>query len=164
MSTPLTITPAQEERRKVGMLVPPPVLLAVLGKVALVLQMLVFGGLHVSTPGALVGGLVIAASAGLIAACTRLFQQAGTPVRPTSPSTAIVKRGAYRYSRHPMYLGMAGLLVGAALLLGSVAYAVAAAVFVVIVDLGVARREERYLQAVHGDAYRRYAAQVRRWI
>lgn len=163
MTASLT-SPAQQERRKVGMLIPPPVLLAMLVKGALLLQMLAFGGITFSAPRSVAGGLLLVASLGLIAGCARLFKRAGTPVRPTSPSTAVVESGAYRFSRHPMYLGMAGLLAGAALLLGSIAFALACAVFVVVVDLGVARREERYLEAVHGDAYRHYRNQVRRWI
>lgn len=162
--TTLLTSPAQAERRKVGMLIPPPVLAGLLGKAALVLQLMLLGGLHFTVAGGILGGCLMAMSIVLMGLSAKQFKRAGTPVRPVAPSTAVVSKGPYRYSRHPMYLGMAGVLLGSALIMGSVAGVLAAVVFVVIVDLGVARREERYLERVHGDAYRRYAQQVRRWI
>jgi protein-S-isoprenylcysteine O-methyltransferase Ste14 len=159
-----TATTAGTERRKVGMLVPPPVLLGALVKLAAVAQLLWFGGFSYSLPRSVAGGLLLAASMALVAWCSGLFKRAGTPVRPTSPSTAIVRTGPYRISRHPMYLGMAGVLAGLGLVTGSACAVVAVALFIGIVHFGVVVREERYLAQVHGEAYRRYQQQVRCWL
>jgi protein-S-isoprenylcysteine O-methyltransferase Ste14 len=158
------IPTATEQRRKVGMRLPPPVLLGVLTKLAMLLQLLAFGGLHVGWTHSLVGGAIAFASAALLAASTGLFKKAGTPVRPTSPTTTIVTTGPYRLSRNPMYLGLAGLTAGVGLALGSVCLVAAAALFVLLVHPLAVLPEERYLQQAHGEAYRRYCAQVRRWI
>ena len=157
-------TTLQTERQQVGMLMPPPVLFGLLVKAAFLVQFLALGGVHVSKVSALAGGLLIAASMALLAASKQSFREAGTPVRPKSRTTAIVNAGPYGFTRNPMYLGMAGVMTGLAVILGSVALAVAAVAFIVVVHYGVVLREERYLLGLYGDTYRSYQQQVRRWI
>ncbi len=164
MSHAPTLSQAPSERRQVGMLIPPPVLLGLLIKAALLVQFLVFGGVHVSKLGALIGGLLIAVSVALLSASKQRFREAGTPVRPTSRTTTIVSEGPYAISRNPMYLGFAGVMTGLAVVLGSMALAVAGVAFVAVVHYGVVLREERYLLGLYGDTYRGYMARVRRWI
>lgn len=164
MSHACPLPQALSERRKVGMLIPPPVLLGLLIKAALLLQILALGGVHVSKVGAIAGGLLIALSVALLIASKQRFREAGTPVRPTSRTTAIVDTGPYAISRNPMYLGFAGVMTGLGLVLGSMALAVAAIAFVMVVHHGVVLREERYLLGLYGDTYARYMSRVRRWI
>jgi len=87
-----------------------------------------------------------------------------TPVCADETERALVVTGPYRFSRHPMYLGAAAVLVGVAVALGSVLAALVAAGFVLWVDLRHARREDARLQARFGPAWRAYAASVRRWL
>ena len=69
------------------------------------------------------------------------------------PTTAIVERGPYRFTRNPMYLAMAFAYVGLSLLFNNLwALALLPAVLLVI-DVFVIRREERYLIAKFGDSY-----------
>jgi len=155
---------ASDERKKVGMIVPPPVLLVCLVVVCAAAQSLWLGWAAFSPVRASVGAVLIAISVVLIASCGKLFRSAGTPVRPVSPTTAIVREGPYRFTRNPMYVGMAGILAGLALLAGSYLIAGALFTFLAVVHFGVVLPEEQYLEALHGRAYIEYKEQVRRWL
>ncbi len=155
---------ASRERKKVGMLVPPPLLLVALAALSAAAEFLWRGAFAVSAPGAVVGAAVMLASVVLLMWCGRQFLAACTPFRPVAPATAVVTSGPYRFSRNPMYLGMAGLLAGAGILLGSSVFAAAVVIFLAVVHFGVVLPEERYLAAVHAEAYRRYRQSVRRWL
>src|SRR4051812_10304843 len=65
----------------------------------------------------------------------RLFRRAHTGVVPFSPSTALVLAGPYRLTRNPMYLGMASVLVGVAVRLGSLTPFVAPVLFVGVITV-----------------------------
>lgn len=92
------------------------------------------------------------------------FRRAGTSMVPMNPTTALVTSGPYRFTRNPMYLGMAFLYIAFAFAFGVIwALAVLPAV-VVIVDRFVIAREEPYLERKFGQAYRDYKARVRRWL
>lgn len=107
---------------------------------------------------------LIVAAAALIAAAFGRFRRAGTHVEPWKPSTAIVTDGVYRFTRNPIYLGMALAYVGLALAADSLIALVLLAPALVVMSTGVIAREERYLEGKFGDEYRRYKASVRRWV
>lgn len=62
-----------------------------------------------------------------------------------------------------MYLAMASAYLGIALLLNSIWALLPLPIVLLIVDLFVICREERYLAAKFGDSYRQYCSRVRRW-
>jgi protein-S-isoprenylcysteine O-methyltransferase Ste14 len=95
---------------------------------------------------------------------TSRFMRAGTPVIPFKPSTALVVDGPYRFSRNPIYLGMAALYVGLAFLLGWMLALILLPVVLVAVDRLVIAREEPYLERKFGQDYVEYKGRVRRWI
>ncbi|MDX2276725.1 MAG: isoprenylcysteine carboxylmethyltransferase family protein [Hyphomonadaceae bacterium] len=99
----------------------------------------------------------------IVGAAIGLFHAAGTSARPWKESTAIVTTGIYGLTRNPMYLSMAMLFAGVALALDSLIALMFLAPALLVIEFGVIRREERYLEAKFGDEYRRYKAQVRRW-
>ncbi len=67
-------------------------------------------------------------------------------------------------TRNPMYLGMALVYAGLAIGFdGPIAFALLPLVLIAI-QTQVIAREERYLEAKFGDDYRRYKAEVRRWL
>jgi protein-S-isoprenylcysteine O-methyltransferase Ste14 len=86
-----------------------------------------------------------------------------TPI-PLRPTTAIVTRGPYRFTRNPMYLGMLLFYVGLALFLGRLWPLALAPAVVWVLSATVIAREERYLEGKFGDEYRQYRARVRRWV
>lgn len=91
------------------------------------------------------------------------FRQARTTVLPWGSASALVPTGPYRWSRNPMYVGMTVAYVGVALALGAGWAYVLLPVVLVVLTLGVVRREEAYLEARFGAAYLEYKRRVRRW-
>lgn len=92
------------------------------------------------------------------------FARAGTPIRPGSWGGSLVTDGVFSFSRNPMYLGMAVVLLGAALALGSAAAVVVPVAFVWILDRRFVAAEELILKDEFGSAYQEYQARVRRWL
>lgn len=92
------------------------------------------------------------------------FRDASTSIVPVRPSTALVTSGPYQLTRNPMYVGMAFLYAGLALLLGVIwALALLPAVLLAVDRIAIAR-EESYLEAKFGAEYRAYRDRVRRWL
>lgn len=111
------------------------------------------------------GVVLIMAGAGLVGYSMALMTRlgAGTPV-PTDPPTRLVVQGAFRWSRNPIYLGYAVVLLGEALLFGEAAlylYWVGALVFFHATVVGY---EEPRLRRRFGEEYERYARRVPRWL
>jgi protein-S-isoprenylcysteine O-methyltransferase Ste14 len=93
-----------------------------------------------------------------------LLLRAGTSPNPMRPTTALVCAGPYRISRNPIYAGYVFLQVGIAFLAGSAWLLLTLVPVLFLLDRLVIQREERYLEATFGDAYRGYRARVRRWL
>ena len=102
--------------------------------------------------------------AGLPMAANGLFRRAGTEVKPWKSVSAIVDKGVYAFTRNPMYLGMALLYIGLALTFESLGALILLPVVIFVIRTQVIAREERYLEAKFGEAYRAYKARVRRWL
>jgi protein-S-isoprenylcysteine O-methyltransferase Ste14 len=94
------------------------------------------------------------------------FRRAHTTVDPTRPerSSHLVSAGIYRFSRNPMYLGLALVLLGWALWLGNPLTAFGPIVFVLWMNRFQIGPEERALRRLFGEDYRRYCSRVRRWL
>jgi protein-S-isoprenylcysteine O-methyltransferase Ste14 len=107
-------------------------------------------------------------AAGLVldAAALAAFVRARTTVNPLRPekSSALVRSGAYRLSRNPMYLGLALLLAGWAIWLANALALALLPAFVAWLDRFQIRPEERALAARFGAEYEAYRARVRRWL
>lgn len=93
-----------------------------------------------------------------------LFRKAETDVRPWKRSSALVTEGVYRWTRNPMYLGMALTYAGVALVLHSLVALLLLVPLIIVLEREVIEAEEAYMEARFGDAYRDYKANVRRWI
>lgn len=136
------------------------------------LSLLAFVGLHVAVPigrvsfpgSSLVGALLITAGVGFNVSASRLFERRGIAIRPGMRSSVLATGGLFRISRNPMYLGIALILVGAALAFGSLPGVVVAGLFVVMMTRDFIRYEEALLEAEFGEEYAEYRGRVRRWL
>lgn len=93
-----------------------------------------------------------------------LFRRAGTTPNPAKPTTALVTRGPYRFTRNPLYVGLAALYLGLTLLVNSLWPLLFFPGVIALVRTRVIAREEAYLEAKFGDEYRAYRMRVRRWL
>ncbi len=91
------------------------------------------------------------------------FKREQTTVKPFEQSSALVVTGVFRISRHPMYLGMVLILLGVAILLGSVTPLFIVAIFGVLLELVFVRAEERMLEEQFGATWLAYKKRVRKW-
>ena len=104
------------------------------------------------------------AGMGLIVSALGLFRIAKTDPLPMRPTTSLVLRGPYRFTRNPMYVGMALAYAGFSLVFNTVwPLLVLPLVLIAMVRL-VISREEAYLEAVFGEDYRAFKRDVRRWL
>ncbi|WP_177181236.1 methyltransferase family protein [Parapedobacter koreensis] len=78
--------------------------------------------------------------------------------------TALVTIGVYRFSRNPIYLGMVLLLIGWTVMLMNWIGIIGVVVFAGFVTKFQIIPEEKMLDHIFGNEYRRYASRVRRWI
>lgn len=92
------------------------------------------------------------------------FRRAATSPNPWRPTTALVTGGPYRFTRNPMYLGMCLLYLGATCWANTAWPLFFLPLVLGVMHAGVILREEAYLEAQFGEAYRAYRGQVRRWI
>ena len=109
------------------------------------------------------GALLFLAGTGVGLAATSRFRRAGTDVKPWRASTGIVESGPFRWTRNPMYLGMALIYAGLAVALDGPIALILLPVLIAIIQTQVIAREERYLERKFGEPYLDYKARVRRW-
>ena len=97
--------------------------------------------------------------------CVRDFYVAGKgTLAPWSPPKQLVKVGLYRYSRNPMYISVALILVGWTILFGSRSLVTYTLIVVIAFHLRVVFGEEPWLARTHGDEWVEYVQRVPRWL
>jgi protein-S-isoprenylcysteine O-methyltransferase Ste14 len=94
----------------------------------------------------------------------RTMVAAGTNVRPTQPATTIVTSGPFRFSRNPLYCALTLLYLGLTAIVNTWWGVIVLVPLLVVMHVGVVRREERYLERKFGDTYRQYKSRVRRYL
>ena len=92
------------------------------------------------------------------------MEGAGANVNPSLPATTLVISGPFQFSRNPMYVARTVLYLGLGVLMNALCVVAVLVPLLLVMQYGVIRREERYLEAKFGDAYRQYRSAVRRWL
>jgi hypothetical protein len=93
----------------------------------------------------------------------RAFKEAETTGKSFQESKTLVTDDAFRITRNPMHLGFALVVIGVAILLGSVTPWVVVALFTILLDQAYMDVEERMMAEQFGSDWSRYAERTRRW-
>ncbi|MFE7223837.1 methyltransferase family protein [Nocardioides sp. NPDC057577] len=142
--------------------VPPPVYVAA----GLAAQHLLAPSRRPTVVRSVAAGLLAAGSVYVAGGAARAFKHKDTTFNPLEPegATAVVTDGPFRYTRNPMYVGMAGLLAAHAVLRGGWLPLVPVAAFVAVIDRTQIPAEEHALSWSFGEAYDSYRAATPRWL
>jgi len=92
------------------------------------------------------------------------FKKKETPILPGQKPTSLVIEGPYKFTRNPMYLGVAAALLGIAIYLGDLLALAAPAIFFTFVSVKFIPREEKLMEKLFGRRYSDYKKKVRRWV
>jgi len=146
--------------------IPPPI-------AALIIAVAMWG-VSLATPAAPVSAnirLVATIALALAGVATAIAGVAGvrrakTTLNPFKPGTAssLVTSGIYRFTRNPMYLGLALVLLAWAVFLSSAWSLLGPLVFILYMTRFQIMPEERALSGIFGATYSQYQAKVRRWL
>jgi len=110
------------------------------------------------------GWIVFAVGAALAAWGWVIFRDVKTTRVPGETSTSLVTWGPYRFTRNPMYVGLAVAYVGEAVLLHQILPLVLLPLTIAYLNRVVIPLEEKRLHDAFSGEYERYRSRVRRWL
>jgi protein-S-isoprenylcysteine O-methyltransferase Ste14 len=141
----------------------PPVLAGLLLLGVLLLHLL--GGHHhrFAHRHQLLGLLLVAGGVALSSYAAALFGGHGTTRNPYGHPAAFVTDAPYTFTRNPMYLGLAVILLGFAIFFGSPTMLIAPLLFYLVIDRMLIPEEETTMERLFGEQYLDYKRRVRRW-
>jgi protein-S-isoprenylcysteine O-methyltransferase Ste14 len=113
---------------------------------------------------AVVGAVILVAGFALDAAGVAAVIAHRTTIVPHRPVAKLITSGIYRFSRNPMYTGLAIMVAGGALVAGTWWPLVFLPLAVLAVRQLVIKPEESYLGERYGSIYEDYRFGVRRWL
>jgi protein-S-isoprenylcysteine O-methyltransferase Ste14 len=93
-----------------------------------------------------------------------MFLQHKTSVVPKQTPRSMITAGPYKYSRNPIYVADAIVLIGYVLTLGSVISFVLVPAFAWVIRTRFINGEEVGIRVEFGQAYEDYCQQTRRWL
>lgn len=142
----------------------PPWLFLLSMVVGLALQF--FLPVHVAegSSGTIAGGLLTFAGLAFVLWSGAVFKKMNTSTRAGSKPSMFATSGPYQLSRNPMYLGLAIIHFGIALIVNSAWLLLATFVVLVALDRSIVPREEALLGEMYPEDYSKYRRRVRRWI
>lgn len=110
------------------------------------------------------GMIALVLGAAIILTAQGLFLRFNTDSRPWKADSNLILEGVYKWSRNPMYLGMALVYLGITMLNDSGTQLCLLPPLLFVIQKEVIEPEETYLAARFGEEYLAYKASVRRWI
>ncbi|MBL4679471.1 MAG: isoprenylcysteine carboxylmethyltransferase family protein [Pseudomonadales bacterium] len=145
----------------------PPPLIAISAALLMFSATIIFPTLMIAIPfGNIIGAILFIVSAFVMGAGVWEFRQRSTTINPLKPETAssLVNTGIFQYTRNPMYLGMAGILVGLFFYWGNFVSALIIPVFLLYIYQFQIKPEERAMIKLFSSEFEDYCKQVRPWI
>jgi len=102
----------------------------------------------------------------ILVSAVRLFRKDKTTVNPLSPeqATKLVTDGIFKYSRNPMYLGMAFILGSIAVFFNLLGGIILIALFCTYITKFQIIPEERAMRYIFSDDFDKYTKETRRWV
>ena len=113
-----------------------------------------------------IGILLLILGLAVLIFAVRLFRKDKTTVNPLSPeqATKLVTDGIFKYSRNPMYLGMALILCSIAVIFNLIGGIVLVALFCFYITKFQIIPEERAMSNLFSQDFNKYKQATRRWI
>ena len=99
-----------------------------------------------------------------IALAARELFKNETTIIPDGQPEKLVTTGPFSFSRNPIYLGMAGILISSACFMQSLSALVIPVIFVLIIHKTWIPHEEVKLKEKFGKDWENYAASTSRWL
>ena len=159
------MTTSADKADNANVIVPPPFLYLAALIALVVLRWLWPAPILAASTFALYGGvalIVVALGLGFWAVIT--LRRAGTNVDPRKASTAMVSAGPFGFTRNPIYVGFTLLYLGITLALNCWWGLALLVPTLVVMHVGVIRREEHYLEKKFAGDYLRYKNNVARYV
>ncbi|MCO8164891.1 isoprenylcysteine carboxylmethyltransferase family protein [Pseudomonas sp. 21LCFQ010] len=147
--------------------IPPPLVATLFGLLAWLASRYLPGTLSLAVEWRIGVALVVAlVGVAICLAGVFSFRCARTTVNPLKPETAsaLVSSGVYRYTRNPMYLGFATVLLAWSIFLAWPPALLGVPGFVIYMTLFQIGPEERALSRLFGTEFTQYCNRVRRWL
>lgn len=110
------------------------------------------------------GALIVLAGIALILWSATHFRRARTPIHPRRKPTTLITDGPFRFSRNPIYLGMALIAAGWAVRLGALSTLLCVPAFMAVIHRRFIAGEEFHIDRALGEDWRAYAGRTRRWL
>jgi len=123
------------------------------------------GDIHpqASMSSAVAASLIVLGASVLLRCVWDFFAAGRGTLAPFDPPRALVARGAYRFTRNPMYNGVVCILVGEAWLFHNPLLWKYAALVFIMFHVTVMVYEEPTLESQFGESFRTYKRAVPRW-
>jgi len=93
-----------------------------------------------------------------------VYKKEKNTMEPNEVPQVLITSGVFKISRNPLYLGMALILFGEAILLGSIITFLFPLLFIIMTNMWTIPLEEKNLEKKFGRKYLDYKRKVRKWI